>query len=81
MPLLSRLAFLQLIAQLLVVRHDMGYDLHITRKEFWHNEEGPVISLEEWQRYVASDPDIESDPRNRGPHDYIIISHPDRWPL
>lgn len=59
----------------------MGYDLHITRKQFWSDENGPIISLEEWQNYVASDRDIQSDPENPGPKSYIIISHPERWPL
>lgn len=38
----------------------MGYDLHITRKEDWSDEEGGLgISLEEWLRYIHSDPDLE----------------------
>ena len=59
----------------------MGYDLHITRKEFWSDEDGPEISLEEWQRYVASDPDIQFDPENPGPENYVISTHAEQWPL
>ena len=59
----------------------MGYCLHITRKEFWADEDGPAISLDEWQRYVSSDPNVESDPDNPGPDNYLLVSHPDRWPL
>ena len=64
-----------------VGRHSMGYDLHITRREYGTDDCGPAISLEEWQAYVASDPDIESDPQNPGPDNYVIVSHPERWPL
>jgi hypothetical protein len=59
----------------------MGYDLHITRKEFWYEEDGDTISLEEWQRYVAMDPEVESDPENPGDENYVLASHPERWPL
>lgn len=59
----------------------MGYDLHITRREFWFDEEGEAISLDEWQRYVESDPEIHGDPENPGPENYVIVSHPERWPL
>jgi hypothetical protein len=59
----------------------MGYDLHITRKEFWADEEGETIRLDEWQRYVASDSEIESDPDNPGHENYVLASHPERWPL
>lgn len=36
----------------------MGYDVHITRKEEWSDEDGPRISESEWRAYVASDPDM-----------------------
>ena len=32
----------------------MGYDIHITRKADWFDEGGDDISLEEWNRYVAT---------------------------
>ncbi len=53
----------------------MGYDLHITRKEFWSDEEGPSISFEEWISYAASDKDIENDAIN-GKHDFLYVNHP-----
>lgn len=59
----------------------MGYGLHVTRKEFWADDGGPKISLEEWQLYVESDPEIERDPENPGHENYVIASHPERWPL
>ena len=59
----------------------MGYDLHITRRQFWFDEDGDAISLEEWQKYVGSDRDIETDPENPGDENYIILTHTERWPL
>jgi hypothetical protein len=38
----------------------MGYDLHITRQEFWADEENiNQISFEEWLNYVESDSELE----------------------
>lgn len=40
----------------------MGYDLHITRKEYWHEEdESKQISIQEWSAYVDSDPEFSVD--------------------
>jgi hypothetical protein len=36
----------------------MGYDLHITRKEFSASVDGPAISPEEWLAVVADDPEL-----------------------
>ena len=36
----------------------MSYDLHITRREYWDDEEGPEITLDEWRAYAAGDADI-----------------------
>jgi hypothetical protein len=33
----------------------MGYDVHITRKKDWFDEDGPPITEDEWRAYVASD--------------------------
>ena len=33
----------------------MGYDLHITRKAEWFDDQ-PKISLEEWETYASGDP-------------------------
>jgi len=52
----------------------MGYDLHITRKQDWCDEEGPIISLEDWLKYVATDIEIERDPNN-GRHDFLYVKH------
>ncbi len=39
----------------------MGYEVHITRKAEWFDEEGPDISLEDWKDYIASDPEMRLD--------------------
>ena len=39
----------------------MGYDIHITRKENWFDEEGAAISLVEWHAYIESDPAMRLD--------------------
>src|SRR5262245_40636289 len=39
----------------------MGYDLHITRKEDWSEEDGPTISVAEWRRVIDEDPELQID--------------------
>lgn len=39
----------------------MGYEVHITRKTEWFDNDGPAISIEEWLGYVASDPEMRAD--------------------
>lgn len=39
----------------------MGYDVHITRKSEWLEENGPSLSLEEWLDYVANDREMRAD--------------------
>lgn len=39
----------------------MGYEIHITRKEYWADENGTPITLEEWLAYVETDPEMRSD--------------------
>jgi hypothetical protein len=36
----------------------MGYDVHITRKQEWIDKDGLQIREDEWQAYVASDPEM-----------------------
>lgn len=49
----------------------MGYDLHITRKESWADPDGPVLTLDEWLHYVASDKEISRDADN-SEHDFLF---------
>ena len=37
----------------------MGYDLHITRKENWYDEDGPQITAEEWLQCIADDRELD----------------------
>jgi len=39
----------------------MGYDLHITRKKFWADQDGPQISTAEWLAYVVTDSQLRFD--------------------
>jgi hypothetical protein len=39
----------------------MGYDVHITRKENWFDQQGPAISLEDWTDLVGQDPEMRLD--------------------
>jgi hypothetical protein len=39
----------------------MGYDLHITRKTFWADPDGPHITTEKWLAFIAPDPQLERD--------------------
>src|SRR5687767_8616171 len=43
----------------------MGYDLHITRKEDWSEEDGPTISEAEWRRVIEEDPELQLDTDTR----------------
>jgi hypothetical protein len=36
----------------------MGYDLHITRKDFWADEDGPEITSTEWLQTINNDPSL-----------------------
>ena len=59
----------------------MGYDLHITRKEFWVDDEGPAITLADWAAYVETDPAITLDPENPGGENYVFRYGQHSWPL
>ena len=39
----------------------MGYEVHITRREDWSDEDGPLITLDEWLAYVEADPEMRGD--------------------
>jgi hypothetical protein len=39
----------------------MAYEVYITRKQNWFDQDGPAITLEEWRRYAASDPEMKLD--------------------
>ena len=37
----------------------MGYDVHITRRAVWWDEEGAPIGADEWSALVEADPELE----------------------
>jgi hypothetical protein len=39
----------------------MGYDVHITRKNNWFDDEGDEITLSEWLAYLHADPEMRLD--------------------
>jgi len=39
----------------------MGYDVHITRKNDWLDDDGEEISISEWKNYISSDPEMRLD--------------------
>lgn len=39
----------------------MGYDVHITRKDNWFDEQGDALSLAEWLAYIEGDPEMRLD--------------------
>ncbi|MFI1400976.1 hypothetical protein [Streptomyces sp. NPDC020681] len=44
----------------------MGYDIHITRREIWWDQEGPEITAAEWAAVVEADPELEMVPAAPG---------------
>jgi hypothetical protein len=59
----------------------MGYDLHITRRDFWADPEGPEIPLEEWVAFASNSPLVEPDSENPGPANWVMSQHPKKWPI
>jgi hypothetical protein len=39
----------------------MGYELHITRRANWFDDDGPSIDLDEWLLFLRSDPEMRLD--------------------
>jgi len=39
----------------------MGYEVHVTRRELWWDEDGPEIALEEWVDLVREDQELRLD--------------------
>ncbi|MFI7503948.1 hypothetical protein ACIBVL_36815 [Streptomyces sp. NPDC049687] len=60
----------------------MGYDVHITRRENWWDEEGQDISTAEWEAVVAADPGLVMTPMwwsaglivSKNPSDAVIAT-------
>ncbi|EPF80461.1 hypothetical protein GCM10025882_33300 [Acinetobacter gyllenbergii] len=56
-----------------------GYDLHITKKEFYFNE-GECITPAEWHAYMMLDPSVKSDLQNSA-QDFLILIDKQEIPL
>jgi hypothetical protein len=59
----------------------LGYDLHISRKPFWADEDGPAISLEEWLACAAEDPELRPDAENPSKKNWVVTLPEGSWPL
>ncbi len=59
----------------------MGYDLHVTRRSFWADEEGQSISIEEWLACAKDDPELRPDLENPGWENWLIVLSEGSWPL
>lgn len=59
----------------------MGYDLHITRREFHADPDGPEIPLDEWLACIASDPELRPAPGfgNHAALMTVASKYPDPW--
>jgi len=58
----------------------MGYEVHITKKEFWADEDGAILKKEDWNNYVNSDPEIVQD-KNNSEDDYLVKDSVSEWPI
>lgn len=59
----------------------MGYDIHITRREDWWDEDGPEIATHEWEALVESDTELSMlppPPGWSGPSQWtaVMTTHP-----
>ena len=58
----------------------MGYDLHITKKDFWADENGQCISREDWNNYVKTDNQIQHNTKN-SIDDFLVSLEREHFPL
>jgi hypothetical protein len=59
----------------------MGYDFHITRKDYWADEKGAGISLHEWTEYARRGSDLSLDRTNPELDNWILTKDGRPWPL
>ena len=67
--------------QVIEIEGAKGYNLHITRKNHWGDEEGPEIALEEWIRCAEGDMDLQADPDNSGAENWLVSLRQGKWPI
>ena len=58
----------------------MGWELHITKRDFWADEDGESISREDWIEYVNSDESIVRDSNNTE-DDFLFRSGNEECPI
>lgn len=51
----------------------MAYEVHITRKGNWFDDEGDNITLEDWRLYAIGDPELKLDALPEQPKDQSTI--------
>lgn len=52
----------------------MGYEIFITRKENWADEDGPDIKLEEWLNYLSIDKSMALDQDREAQRDSAVAT-------
>lgn len=57
-----------------------GYDIHITKKTHWADEEGPKISFSEWLKYVKADRQIAPDRANTR-YEFLVRLRGETFPI
>ena len=57
-----------------------GYDLHITRKKHWADENGASISIKEWHDYLKRDKEVRRDSQ-ASENDFIVSIGSESFPL
>ena len=56
----------------------MGWEVHMTRADYWPGSDRRPITADEWLAAVAADPELRIDPAN-GPH-FAVWSGPCSYP-
>ena len=52
----------------------MGYDIHITRKDDWADDDGPVIEHDEWLSYLSIDKSMALDQDREAERDSAVAT-------
>lgn len=73
------LRFIFLITLIISCSCDAGYDLHITKKDFFFSD-GACITNKEWKTYLENDTSIKRDPKNTD-DDYLVSIEGQVFPL
>jgi hypothetical protein len=58
----------------------LGYDLHITRKNSWSDDEGSAITFDEWLAYIRTDNEVGRHSLD-SEHKFLFTRGSFEWPL